>query len=242
MIIKLISNIMEKLTSILILIFAFTSQIFSQVINYKDGLNIDTIFVFTPGRKLLTMSDQIGSLNNAAGIELFFSNSGFAVGGFYQYNLDEITKLGTRFFISGARNTDEIEFYDFFTGNTFIPNKVNRLYLMPLTVNITRYLFTDILHRSLKPYVSAGVGPAFILSTPYNREFFNAFNYAKWYTRFGGNIGFGAVIGLESSSYLGVNVDYYYIPFGSKGLESIRDKPIKTFGGLFLSLAIGTYF
>lgn len=233
---------MKKSIIILIFILTITSQIFSKEINLNEELNRDTIFVFTPGRKLLTMSEQIGLLNNAAGVELFFSNSGFALGGFYQYNLDEITKLGTRFFISGARNTDEIEFYDYFTGNTFIPNKVNRLFLMPLTLNITRYLFGDVLHRSLKPFVTAGVGPAFILSTPYNREFFNAFNYAKWYTRFGGNIGIGAVISLETSSYLGVNLDYYYIPFGGKGLESIKDKPIKTFGGLFLSLSIGTNF
>lgn len=233
---------MKRMFLIILTLLLLSTEIYSQneIAQYKS--NYDTTFIFTPGRKLQTMSEQMGLLNNAGGIDLLFSNSGFGLGGFYQYFMDDITKIGARFFISGARNTDELEFYDYFTGNSFIPNKVNRLYLMPLTVNITRNLFSEVLHKSFRPYVSAGVGPAFILSTPYNREFFNAFNYAKWYTRFGGNVGIGAAFGLESSSYLSVNIDYYYIPFGGDGLESIKDKPIKTFGGLFLSLSIGSLF
>lgn len=236
------SYIMRKILIYIILIFSLILEIKAQNSVLSDNFNQDTIFVFKPGRKLLTISEQIGSYNNAAGVEFLFSNSGFALGGFYNYNIDDITKIGTRFFISGARNTDEFEFYDYWTGDRFIPNKVNRLYLMPLTINATRFVFTEVLHKSLKPYVSAGLGPAFILSTPYSKEFFESFDYARWYTRFGGNIGVGAVINLETSSYFGVNIDYYYIPFGGKGLESIKDKPIKVFGGLFLSLSIGSNF
>jgi len=91
----------------------------------------------------------------------------------------------------------------------------------------------------LRPFISAGIGPTFILSTPYDREFFNAFGYGAFYTRFGAFIGAGANFGNTNRSIMGLNIRYYFIPFGGNGLESIRDLPIKNFGGVFLSLSLG---
>ncbi len=232
-----------KKALVFIFIFALLSgESKSQMRGEEHKFNPDTVFVFKSPRKLLTMSDRVYQYSNAAGGELFFSNSGFAFGGFYQMFLNESSTFETRFFITGARNSDEFEFYDYFTGDSFIPGKINRLYLMPLTFSYSRYLFRDILHKSLKPYVKVGAGPAFILSTPYSKSFFNALNYAKWYARFAGNVGIGAVIGIESGNYLRANIDYYYVPFGKNGLESMENKPIKTFGGIYISLSYGAMF
>jgi hypothetical protein len=33
-------------------------------------------------------------------------------------------------------------------------------------------------------------------------------------------------------------IRYYYIPFGGNGIDSIKDLPMKDFGGLFIALGI----
>lgn len=203
--------------------------------------NPDTVFVFETPRPLITPQSDKPGLNEAWGIDLIFSNSGFGVGTFYQYNITKNLFSFASLYISGARNTDEVEFYDWDTGETFIPNKINRLYMFPMTLGLQQYLFTDLISESLRFFLQLGAGPTFILSTPYEREFFNAFSYGKFYTRFGTFLGIGADVGA-GSSLLTVNARYYYIPFGENGLESILNSPIKDFGGLFLSLSFGTRF
>jgi len=215
---------------------------FSQVKGEEvKPFNPDTVFIYESPRSLVTPASKKPALNEAWGVDLIFSNSGFGIGTFYQYNITKDLYSFASLYISGARNTDEFEYYDYNTGQTFIVDKVNRLYMFPLTLGLQQYVLTDVISESLKLFLQGGLGPTFILSTPYEREFFNAFSYAKFYTRFGTFLGIGADVGT-GASLLSINARYYYIPFGGNGLESIRDYPIKDFGGLFLSLSFGTRF
>jgi hypothetical protein len=200
--------------------------------------NPDTVFIFEPARPLINPETKSNILNKAWGVDLLFSNSGFGLGFFYQYNITKDLFSFASLYISGARNTDEFEYYNWETGQYFIYNKVNRLYMFPVTVGLQQYVFTDVISESLKLFVQGGLGPTFILSTPYEKEFFNAFSYASFYTRFGTFLGLGADVG-SGNTLLSINMRYYYIPFGGNGLESIRDYPIKDFGGIFLSLSLG---
>ena len=53
--------------------------------------------------------------------------------------------------------------------------------------------------------------------------------------------GIGASFGsLGKGSFIGVNIRYYTIPFGDPGLESLAALPISNFGGVFLSLSVGS--
>lgn len=205
--------------------------------------NPDTVFVFTSPRPLITSEKTFGEANNAWGIDLIFSNNGFGAGGFLQRNFSKNFIGYLSLYISGARNTDEFEyrFYDPTTGQIDyrVPNKVNRLYMFPLTIGIQDYIFADKLSDSFRPYINAGIGPTFILATPYSREFFEAFGYSSFYTRIAASLGIGADVGGSGSTVMCVNLRYYYIPFGGSGLESIKDNPIKNFGGIFLSLSLG---
>jgi outer membrane protein W len=114
--------------------------------------------------------------------------------------------------------------------------------MFPLTFGLQYYILKDKLTDSFKPYFSAGAGPTLILSTPYEKEFFNSFGYGTFYGRFGGFVGLGANLGANSNSLLGLNLKYYFIPFGGKGIESIQDFPMKDLGGVFLSLTVGTKY
>ncbi len=203
---------------------------------------IDTNFVFPSSMPLI--SNQLEQARNFKfwGLNIIFSNNGYGLGFFFeQFFLNNLSAF-VNLYISGARNTDEFEYYDPWTGETFIPNKVNRLYLLPLTFGINYFIFDKKLYKDFSPYVSLGIGPAFIIALPYEREFFSSISYGKFYPRFSSFIGIGTNILTQGNSYFGVSARYYYIPFGGSGLESIRGLPIKNFGGFFLGLNFGINF
>lgn len=204
----------------------------------EPKFNPDTTFIFYSPRPLINPNQSPDAFKNAWGIDLLFSESGFGMGAFYQKTLAKDYFGFLSLYISGARNTDEFESYDE-NYQLRVPNKINRLYIFPLMLGFQKNFFTDELTSTLRPYLSIGFGPTLIMSTPYEKEFFTAFGSAKFYGRFGGFIGAGANFGSSANMLTGINIRYYYIPFGGKGLESIRDLPIETFGGIYLSLTIG---
>jgi hypothetical protein len=206
----------------------------------------DSVIVFTSPRPLLEVRSGEPA-KHAAGVDLLFSGSGWGLGGFYQRAVAEDMTAFVHLGISGRRNTDEFE--NALLGPIpVVANKVNRLFMFPLTLGVQYRLFSDVLQESFRPFVSGGIGPTLIMSTPYLRdtqyyEFFSSFGHAQVYMRAGGFIGIGSYFGsLQTGSLVGVQIRYYTIPFGGEGLESIRDNPIRNFGGIFLSLSIGSAF
>jgi hypothetical protein len=61
---------------------------------------------------------------------------------------------------------------------------------------------------------------------------------AKQYYTGGGYIGLGAFFGSEKSNIMGVNIRYYFIPYGG-GIESLLNVNKKEFGGFSVSLSFG---
>ncbi len=229
---------------LLILIFLSNSNTLECQIKGKPPTKgeSDTTFIFESPRPLIDKSDIGESANQAWGLDLLFSDNGFGFGAFYQYEFAENWDFITGLYISGARNSDEIEFYNPDENEYRVPDKINRLYMAPLSFGVQRYFFTDVLQESLRPFLCAGLSPATILSTPYNKEFFTAFGYGDLYLRFGAFVGGGANVSAVEGSILNLSVKYYYIPFGDDGLESIKNNPIHNFGGVFLSLTFGSKF
>ncbi|GIV54392.1 MAG: hypothetical protein KatS3mg039_0910 [Candidatus Kapaibacterium sp.] len=199
----------------------------------------DTVFVFASPRPLVNhAAAQVK--RTSGGIAVLFSQSGFGMGVFYQHWVTDLLWASLELGISGARNSSEIEsLYDPISGRLLVPGKINRLFIFPLTIGIGHRLFDESLSESLRPFVSAGVGPTLVVSTPYEYEFFQSWSYARGYVRFGSFVGVGLLFGPQSKSDASFNIRYYYIPFGGNGLESIQGQPIRTFGGVFLTLAIG---
>jgi hypothetical protein len=153
--------------------------------------------------------------------------------------------------ISGARNSDEFDQYNQFTGGWQVANKINRVFKFPLTFGIHQFIFKEALSESLQPFLTAGIGPTFILSNPYTYDripngevmgWFKAFGYGEMTVRFSGSVGIGAYFGNINNSILGVNIRYYYIPYGGDGIESVIDLPMKNLGGIFLTLSLGTVY
>lgn len=231
---------------VLVMIVMTNERIAAQIAGEVPSPQQDSVIIFTSPRPLLEVRNGEPAVQ-AAGVDLLFSGSGWGLGGFYQHLLAENLTGFVHLGISGRRNSDEFE--NALLGPIpVVANKVNRLFMFPLTVGVQYRLFSTELQESFRPFVSGGVGPTLIMSTPYLRdteyyEFFSSFGHAELHVRAGGFVGVGSYFGsVQTGSIVGVQVRYYTIPFGGDGLESIRDNPITNFGGIFLSLTIGSAF
>lgn len=197
----------------------------------------DTLFVFQPARPLIDSLGISAEYEDVYGFDLLFSNSGFGVGGFYQYNFTSKFSGFVNLGITGSRNRDEFDQYDPSAQDWRVPGKVNRLYTFPLTVGVRYRLLDEVLVDNFRPYVNAGIGPTMIVALPYEYDLFKSFSHARGYFTGGGFVGIGAEIG-GSKPVLGVNVRYFYIPL-RPGVESLQNDPITDFGGLFLTMNVG---
>ncbi|MBU3699785.1 MAG: hypothetical protein FGM33_07225 [Candidatus Kapabacteria bacterium] len=238
------------LTLIIAVVLVLTGTARAQVTG-DDLPATDTTILFRPVRPLMEdITNQAVAYNHAGG-NILLSSSGWAFGGFYGFELGSGITLGLDAFITGRRNTDE---FDNALLNGVIPvvaEKVNRLFMIPVTLSLQYRLFRESLQETFRPYVALGATAGNIIRTPYIDEgdfynppryfeFFESFGYAETYFRPGIMIGGGAVFGpVGKGNQVGVSVRYYTIPFGGDGLESIRGKPITDFGGLIISLSIG---
>ena len=108
-------------------------------------------------------------------------------------------------------------------------------------------LFENVIFDNLRPYIDAAIGPAMVVTTPYAREFFNAFSKAQARYTLGGYIGIGANFGLDKSSLVGLNLRYYIIHFFDQGIEIMdptytNGRLENDLGGIFITLNIGMMY
>jgi hypothetical protein len=179
--------------------------------------------------------------DNAYGVDIMFSDGGFGLGTFYHHKLNQEITAFADFSFSEAKDEQEFDYVDIW-GNTYTFGKANRIFLLPFNFGIQYRLFENTLYDNLRPYVNLGVGPTFVVTTPYTKEFFNAFGSAKTNYALGSYFGFGANFGTDKSSLIGINVRYYYIHLFNKGVESLFGRPKKNFGGVFLSINLGIMY
>ncbi len=230
----------------------FSTALFAQKKPTPPSFEDDTLIVFTPARPFIEKVETTRRAVNGLGMNIIFSGNGFGFGGFYQHELSSSLTLVADFFFSGRQNSDEYEVADWRLQRYIVPDKLNRLFMLPLTVGVQYKLgalsFTD----ALKPFVQAGIGSTFVIAAPYIRdntyyEFFPSFGEATVYARFGGFIGLGTSLPSVGNSISNIVVRYYVIPFGGDGLESMNSSttqipPIRDFGGLFFTFTVGWRF
>lgn len=194
----------------------------------------DTLFIFTPVAPLIDTLRKSTEVDDLFGIDVLFSNSGFGAGGFYQRNVSDNLSLFVNIGVTGSRTKDELDIWNGYEYR--VPNKVNRLYTFPLMFGLRQRLFAERLSDEFRPFLNAGVGPSVVLALPYEYSFFSSFSHATAQVTGGGFVGLGADFG-ENNPVIGINLRYYIIPI-SPGIESLKDEPIKDFGGLFLTLNV----
>lgn len=209
-----------------------------------------SLFILIP---LLSLNAQeIGELaeeqepkvfpNNSLGLDIMFSEGGIGMGFFYRRQLNQKLTVFSDFSISEAKDEQEFEYIDPYTYQTITYGKKNRIFLLPLNVGLQYRIFENVLSDNLRPYFNLGVGPTMVVTTPYDREFFNAFGKAQSKFAAGGYIGFGGNFGIDNSNLVGLNIRYYIIRFFGDGVESLQGKFKKQLGGIFLTINIGMMY
>ena len=198
---------------------------------------------------LIVNAQEIGELapekeplifpNNALGLDVMFGEGGVGFGGFYRRQFNHNLTGFADFSISEIKEDNEFQYYDYFGNPVPVSGKKNRVFVIPFNFGIQYRLFEKIIHDNLRPYINAGVGPSMVITTPYEREFFNAFGYAKTKFAAGGYFGFGANFGIDKSSLVGINLRYYVAHFFDKGVESLEGRFKKDISGFYLTINLG---
>lgn len=197
------------------------------------------------GQKIGSFAEEKANIdfpNNAIGFDLMIGEGGFGFGGFYRHEYTNTLTGFVDFSLSEFKAQREIQRFDIFGYPLPIYGKKNRVFLIPFHVGAQYRLFYSSLTDKLRPYLSVGVGPTMVITTPSEKEFFNSLGYAKAQFGAGGYVGFGANFGLNSSNLTGINIRYYFVQLFNDGVEQYIDDYTKTLQQVSLTINIGLMY
>jgi hypothetical protein len=167
---------------------------------------------------------------------IMYGEKGFGVAGEYHFNVWQNTDFFAGLGFSGITDAREFQQFDVY-GNSYTPDKINRVYMAPLTIGIKHAMFQDDIDGSLRPTVSAGIIPTLILTNPASTNFFPALTKFQAAFAVGPFVGVGMDFVQSKNVAFNFNVSYSYLPVIGKEVKSLQDKPLNNIGGL--SFAIG---
>jgi hypothetical protein len=195
----------------------------------------DSTIVFAPSHPLLdeTTTNPM-ALANSWGFSGFFNDFGWGLGLYYRRALGSDLSFYTQLDLGSAKGPKEFGFY------TEI--KVNRIFVFPLMASVQYRILGDVLGSGFRPYLTAGAGPAFIVTTDGQKDFFAALGSPMVHTTFGGVIGIGSYFGSDPKSLFGASLKYYIIPYKTPGIESTQGTFLSDFSSLSLSVSYGFNF
>jgi hypothetical protein len=181
---------------------------------------------------LLVSEFALNEPKNNWSINVLFSDNGYGLGGtiFKTFNKD-FSGFASVFFTS-AKDDREFDVTDIY-GNTYTPNKINRLFMIPLNLGLQYRLFREDVTDNLRPFINGGITPTAILYAPYNKSIIPSLGYLQAKYTVGGFIGVGMDYLTSRSTGVSANVRYYYIKLFGDGIQSLQDKPKNYFGGLY---------
>ncbi len=226
----------------------------------QDARGKDSTIIFQPVDQNIVSQTSYSPLLNAWGLDLLMSNNGFGGGFFLRHEYSDEIAGFVGLALSDVKDAGEIEYYNYWTGQSYVPNKINRLIYIPLVAGVQYRLWKDDIVDNFRPFLTAGVGPSLIFVAPYSRlqlvsdplsnlqgmqyvpiDFFSSLKYGQWRYTFGGYVGAGIYFGLDKGSLSGVNVRYYFSPYPA-GIQVMTNSVLKNFGGLYLSLTFGSLY
>ena len=192
--------------------------------------------------KLANEKPHINFPSNSIGFDIIIGEGGFGAGGFYRYVYSNAITGFLDFSIYESKSEREIQRYNFWGYPLPIQGKKNRVFLLPLNFGVMYRLFYNDLTDNLRPFISLGVGPTLIITTPAIEEFFNSFGKAKAHLGIGGYIGIGTNIGNNPNNLTGVNLRYYLTQIINGGIEQYEGEFKTSLQQVSLTINIGIMY
>jgi hypothetical protein len=198
--------------------------------------------------------------NNVWGLDILISNDGFGLGTFYRRLFTPDLSGVISFSVSESKDEREVEQFDPYYQVSYVPGKLNRFLVVPLTIGVQYRLFREDIVATFRPYVNAGAGPAMIYQMPFVEftqnadggtdvqqvDFFKSIGSGHPYWTVSGFLGLGANFGTDGSNVFGINFRYYFTNLYSGGLPSLYNLNTygvagtkSSFGGFFITLNVG---
>jgi hypothetical protein len=174
------------------------------------------------------------------GANIFLGDDGFGLGFFFTQAFNDDLSAVADLSFSEAKDSRQIDLIDYW-GVPYSPNKVNRIFRIPLFFGLQYRLFKDEIVDNFRPYVNAAAGPVMLYVTPASEEFFTSLGHGAARYTYGGFAGVGAQFGFDRTSVLGVNVRYFLIPVPA-GIPSVEGRDLNNANGFFISLNLGVSF
>lgn len=217
---------------------------------------------------ILSSAEQLApqpNYYNAWGLDILVSNDGFGLGTFYRREFTDDLFGFAMFSISESKDEREFEQYDYYYGVSYVPGKLQRFMVLPLTFGLQYRLFREDITDNFRPFVNVGAGPTMIFSSPFAEvsitrdangnpistqsnqiEFFKSLGRGQAHYTASAFIGVGANFGTEKATVFGVNFRYYFTYLFGNGLPSLYNTSTgeiaarkKDFGGFFITLNVG---
>ena len=174
---------------------------------------------------------------NNLGLGVVYSEKGYGITGAYFKPIRNSSDIFVNFSMTGISDNREFEYFDYW-GNSYIPNKLNRVFLLPVNIGIQHYIFKDELENDFKPLINFGVTPALVLTNPYDKSYFKAFGYFNAAFALGGFAGIGMEYNQSNNLAFSLNLRYFYLPVIGGSVMSLKDSPMKDLGGIQLVFGV----
>lgn len=174
---------------------------------------------------------------NQFGLSVIYSDKGYGLSGGYFKPVSHSSDLFLNLSFTGVSDNREFEYFDYY-GNSYIQDKVKRVFMIPVNIGIQHYMFKDDIENDFKPLVNIGVTPALVLTNPYDKSYFNAFGYFQAAFALGGFAGVGIEFQNSKNLAFSMNFRYFYLPVVSGDVISIKDSPMKDLGGIQLVFGV----
>lgn len=191
----------------------------------------DSLIIFEPAQPLIDHSlRDLNSRPNTWGFSGSITDYGFGVGTFYRHAMSPVASFIARLDMGGAKGDKEFGFSN--------EVKINRIFVMPLTLGGEYRLFSSTLTEGFRPYVTAGAGPVFVMSNNGQQEYFSALLAPKFDITYGGYFGFGSYFGTDPTTSFSASIRYFIMPY-PKGIQSTQNSTLTNFSGVSLTLSYG---
>jgi len=200
-------------------------------------LKNSSLVIILLGAFLLSLQAQEKLYTNGY-FDLHFSEGGLGVGLSLNKEITTTISLFFDIMFTESKDAQEFEYVDIW-GNVFVVGKKNRVFLLPLNSGIRYRLFKDDILDNFRPYVFSAIGPAIVITTPYQYEFFKSFKYARAKFTLGGYVGVGAYFGYDRKNPVGFSIRYQVTRFFNDGVENLEGRFRKDLSGIFISLNFG---